>query len=138
MTKKTKLNQEEVGERLRQVREALNLTIEKMYQATGFSRSLISEAENGLKKPSSTYLFALLDLFKVDLNYILSGRGEMFLGEELVLEDFGKDARNIKNLLMYMKKADVVRYSILKYFLEYKTQYDELIRNQIEDDNGSA
>jgi transcriptional regulator with XRE-family HTH domain len=136
MTKKTKLNQEEIGKRLRQVREALNLTIEKMYYATGFSRSLISEAENGLKKPSSTYLFALLDLYKVNLNYIMSGRGEMFLGEELVLEDFGKDARNVKSLLIFMKKADVVRYTILKYFLEYKAQFDELIRNQIEDDNG--
>ena len=138
MTKKTKLNQEEVGERLRQVRETLNLTIEKMYQATGFSRSLISEAENGLKKPSSTYLFALLDLFKVNLNYILSGRGDMFLGEELVFEDFGKDAKLVHSLLLYMKKADVVRFTILKHFLEYKAQYDELIRNQIEDDKGSA
>ena len=137
MIKKPKLNQEETGKRLREVREALNLTIEKMYHATGFSRSLISEAENGLKKPSSTYLFALLDLYRVNLNYIMSGRGEMFLGEELVFEDFGKDAKLVHSLLMYMKKADVVRFTILKYFLEYKAQFNDLIHDQMDDDNGT-
>ncbi len=137
MIKKPKLNQEEIGKRLREVREALNLTIEKMYHATGFSRSLISEAENGLKKPSSTYLFALLDLYQVNLNYIMSGRGDMFLGEELVFEDFGKDAKLVHSLLMYMKKADVVRFTILKYFLEYKAQFNDLIHDQIDDDNGT-
>jgi transcriptional regulator with XRE-family HTH domain len=121
MTKKASLNQDEIGMRLKLVREALKLSTEQMYRKTGFFGNLISEMENGLKEPSSTYLFILADRFQVNLNYIMSGRGKMFQNDELGLEDFGKDAVMVTRMLFYMKKVDLVKFAMLKRFLECKT-----------------
>jgi transcriptional regulator with XRE-family HTH domain len=79
MRKKYNLNLTKIGERLRGVREALHYTLEKMQEVTGFSKSLISAAEKGMKKPSAIYLFALLDRFGVNLNYVFNGKGAMFM-----------------------------------------------------------
>ena len=46
---------------------------------SGYSKSMISKAENGLKKPSISYLYALMDKYNVNINYILTGKGKMFL-----------------------------------------------------------
>lgn len=115
-----KLDTQSVGRRLREVRKVLNLTIAEAHRYTGFSRSLISEVENGLKKPSSLYLFELLDKFDVNINYILGGKGPMFVPPILSTSDFGPDRENIEILLDNMKHSDLVRYTILKFFLEYR------------------
>jgi transcriptional regulator with XRE-family HTH domain len=124
----------EIAKRLKIVRTTLNLTIEKMHQTTGFSKSLISEAENGVKKPSSIYLFALLEKFNVNINYIFLGEGDMFLNDGAGTNNFlGKrDPDNLKELLYYMKNVDIVKYNVLSFFCEYKINNKELIRSSLE------
>lgn len=124
-------NRELIGRRLREVRKKLHLTIEEAYRQTGFSRSLISEAENGLKKPSSRYLFALLDKFGVNINYILSGTGAAFVDQIVSSSEFGLERENIKDLFETMKHVDLVRYSMLKYYIEFKTANQEYIEKAL-------
>jgi transcriptional regulator with XRE-family HTH domain len=83
----------DIGIRLRCLRDTLNITLEKMKELTGISRSYISDFERGRKLPSARYLFYLIDDFGADINYILTGRGEMFLRSKEGAEnryDFGK------------------------------------------------
>ena len=128
MTKKLDLNLEEIGKRLRLTRTALNLSIEKIGADTGFSKSLISEAENGRKKPSSIYLYGLLTLYKVNINYILTGDGGMFL-EFPVREHEDKD---LEELYRYMNKMKFIKYSMLSYFQQFKLNNHDIIEKFME------
>lgn len=133
----------EVGVRLRAARETLGLTMERMRDITGYSKSLISAAENGLKKPSTIYLFALMDKYNVDINYIFSGRGQMFLQppEEGDSEEerarraslsLVKSDENIRDLIYLMDNVDMVRYAVLSFFLQYRTQHKHIIDELLE------
>jgi len=128
MSKKITLDQKEVGRRLREIRNLLGLTLDKIHDITGFSKSLISEAENGLKKPSPLYLFALLDKFNINVNYILSGKGNPFLTEteeEQVLN--AEDTQSLKDLVYLVKNVDIVRYATFEFIAKYKRENASMI-----------
>ncbi len=144
--KKYAMNLEEVGGRLKAIRGHLGLSMERLRQITGYSKALISAAENGLKKPSTIYLYALYDKFNVNIHYVFGGSGPMFLEEEKEIipageasvdsaagesvsgmETLGDDARE---LIYLIKNVDMVRYTMLGHFIQYKTQ-NHLIINQL-------
>ena len=126
MNKKPELNLIEIGRRLKAVRIILGLSIEKISESTGFSKSLISEAENGYKKPSAIYLYGLLDLFGVNINYILKGDGVMFLTGGF--SEVGED-EEVKEMLYYMENIKMVRYSVLANFIDFKTRHKGVIQD---------
>lgn len=134
MKKKYNFNLKEIGNRLKAVRKKLNVTIEKMHEITGFSKSLISEAENGIKKPSTIYLFELLNNFNVSADYILTGKGEMFLPE---MEDEEQQplifADDYDELFFLVNNVDMVRYEMLSYFINYKTRNKSTINKLLEE-----
>lgn len=142
-----------VGRRLRAVRTALDLSIERMQDISGYSRSLISAAENGLKKPSTVYLYTLFDKFNVNIHHVFSGKGPMFLdksepGETNAAEpppkpqkteeqqektprdpriDFIESDEKIKEMIFLMEKFDLVRYSMITEFVRFQVQNREMI-----------
>ena len=130
MNKNAKKGFREIGTRLKLVRTSLGLSIEKTGEMTGFSRSLISEAENGYKKPSSIYLKGLAGLFHANINYILTGEGEMFLtgGHREIERD-----EEIKELLYLMKNVNLVKYSVLSFFIDFKTRNKDVIQELLDD-----
>jgi len=129
----TEMNLQAIGARLRTAREKIGLTIEKIHQETGFSKSLISEAENGIKKPSSRYLFALVERFKVNINYILTGKGDMFMSGWELTGDFGADKEKVIDLLYHIERIEMVRYEILGFFLRYKNENAHIIDRLLKD-----
>jgi transcriptional regulator with XRE-family HTH domain len=145
MAKKYPIDLNEVGNRLKAVREELKLTIDQMREISGYSKSLISSAENGLKKPSVLYLFALYDRYNVSIHYILNGKGPMFLPleeekpeapdhkREEASEEFIQSDDNIRHLLYLMEHVDMVRFAVLSHFIEYKTQHKRLIDELLEE-----
>jgi transcriptional regulator with XRE-family HTH domain len=126
MNKKFNMNLHEIGKRLKAVRTSLDLSIEKIAQVTGFSKSLISEAENGRKKPSSVYLFGLLDQYKVNINFILTGAGEMFLDHRSAMDN------EIRELFHMVENVSLVRYAVLGFFIEYKIRNKDVIKELME------
>jgi len=82
-----------------------------------------------LRKPSSLYLYELLNQFDVNINYILGGKGPMFVLPILSTSDFGPDQENIETLLDNMKHSDLVRHAILKFFLEYRADNSNYFEN---------
>lgn len=153
MKKRYPIDLEAVGGRLRAVRDELKLSMEQMREISGYSKSLISAAENGLKKPSVLYLYALYHRYNVNIHYIFSGEGDMFLGSradsgapDMVPEpetaDGGRDAPsfdwvgedpNLRSLFHLMENVDMVRFAVLSHFIEYRTQHKQLIEELMEE-----
>ncbi len=134
MKEKYHMNLAEVGGRLRAAREALKLTMEQMRDITGYSKSLISAAENGKKKPSTIYLFAMFDKFNVNINYIFSGKGHMFLepGEEKnVSIPFLESNENIREFLYYFFNSKYLQYRIMSEYIKIYSESSNLIDDEV-------
>lgn len=69
----------EPHERLRAVREALDLTQTEFGKKLRMAVSSISSAETGLNKISPRLLYLLSILYRVNEKWILTGEGNMFL-----------------------------------------------------------
>jgi len=110
-----------IGDRLRKVRLSLNLSILKISEMTGFSKSLVSDIETGKKKPSSIYLYGLLTLFNINTNYILTGEGSIFLDDPPELDN------DIGEMVDLMQRVDLVKYSMLSFFIDFKTRNKDVI-----------
>ena len=158
MNKRYPIDLEAVGGRLRAAREELKLSMEQMREISGYSKSLISAAENGLKKPSALYLYAMYDHLNVNIHYIFSGEGNMSLvskddpgtaadtglkvGTDTGLK-VGPDTGpgpgwagaddNIRSLFYLMEHVDMVRFAVLSHFIEYRTQHKRMIDELLEE-----
>jgi len=116
----------EIGLRLKEVRKSLNLTQEKLKEETGLSIGFISGIETGKKRPSSILLFYLAHRYNVNINYLLTGKGDRIFKESYLEKsrhiDFGRDKHVIEELLYYLEHYDLARYSILTSFLKFKKE----------------
>jgi len=72
---------EGVGRRLKRFRKSKNLTQKSVASSIGTSSGHISDLESGKKLPGSETLYSLMRNFGLNINWLLSGEGEMFLAE---------------------------------------------------------
>jgi transcriptional regulator with XRE-family HTH domain len=113
----------DIGKRLKEIREALNHTLDRMSVDSGISRSYLAEFERGAKLPNSKYLIYLFKRHNVNLHYILGGKGERFNPpdkERMLYYNFGKFEEEIKELLYYITNVPHALYAVLGFFAEYK------------------
>ncbi|MCL2608656.1 MAG: helix-turn-helix domain-containing protein [Treponema sp.] len=69
-------------ERLRILRETIGVTQGDFAKTIGVAPSFISGIERNKKDVSRDMLERLIDKYKVNINWLLTGEGEMFLGRE--------------------------------------------------------
>lgn len=69
------------GERVKKLRETLNLTQQEFAGIFGISRQFICDVEKNKKILNSEKLCILLGNYNANINWVLSGKGEMFLDE---------------------------------------------------------
>lgn len=65
-----------LGERIRQVRLAHNLTQQSFAESLGIAQGFLSSLERGRKVPSDTLLIALSSRYRVNERWLLTGHGE--------------------------------------------------------------
>jgi transcriptional regulator with XRE-family HTH domain len=123
MKKNFKSSLPEIAGRLKQVRNTLDISVDRIAAETGLAKSTVSDAENGNKKPSVVYLFGLLDLYRVNINYVLTGEGEVFLETPGEM----KEGDEFKELLYMMENVSLVKYSVLSYYIDFKTRNKDVI-----------
>ena len=68
----------EIGNRLQQIRIALNLSQEQLAKELEIAQSTISLYEKGLRKPSKSLIKILCSRFNVNQAFIEIGKGPMF------------------------------------------------------------
>ncbi len=132
--KKAELNVKDVGVRLKAVREALEMTIDNVAALVGFAKSNVSLVENGYQKPSLRYLYALFEHHGVNLNYIFSGEGEMFLEKppEDIMQAV-KDMNPFAEMQFMIDNLDMVRFAMVSHYISFRTQNKNIIKQLIEE-----
>ncbi|MCK4763104.1 MAG: helix-turn-helix transcriptional regulator [Candidatus Aminicenantes bacterium] len=114
----------EIGSRVKKIRTSLDLTLKQMAEKTGLSAGFLSQIEKGIKRPSAIYLFFLLVEHKVNINWILSGKGDIYLTENLVEKsrafDFGGDREAVEEMLHDLEQNNHVRHSFLSFYYTLK------------------
>jgi transcriptional regulator with XRE-family HTH domain len=112
------------GKRLREIRKKHHITIKDLSSKTGLSKAMISEAETGKNKPSPNLLLALIKLYDVNVNWLLTGEGDIYQKTE---KSESKLANNehYKSLIWHLENTPVVRYSVMGYFVEFMHKYKD-------------
>lgn len=62
-----------VGDRIREIREELGLTLDKLADKTSISKGFLSDVETGKRDISSEYLLKIADAMGASLDYLLRG-----------------------------------------------------------------
>ena len=75
------------GERVKEIRKSLSLTLEKFGERIGVGKSTISDIENGRRSLSEHMTKSICREFNVDYIWLTTGDKEMFLDSD---NDFHK------------------------------------------------
>lgn len=98
--------------RIKEVRKALRMSRQKFAEKLSMSMSHLSNIENGRRSVTIDFLYALHQLYDVSADYVLFGRGGMFLDKsENPCDIYAmSDAQKMRQMLQ-----------IYEYFVHYKS-----------------
>ncbi len=97
------------GERIREVRNTLGLTLEKFGDRLGVTKVAISNIEKGNRNLTEQMTKAICREFSVDYMWLTTGEGEMFIDSD---DDF------IERIDRIMAGEDEARKNLFKFMLE--------------------
>ena len=114
------------GERIREVRKALGLTLEKFGEKIGMKKNSVSQLENGKNSVTEQVVKAICREYNVDYMWLTTGDGEMFIDTDDFNERIGR----------IMAGEDEARKSLFKFMLELSDEdiaaLDRLMKKAIE------
>ena len=115
------------GERIREVRKALGLTLEKFGEKIGMKKNSVSQLENGKNSVTEQVVKAICREYNVDYMWLTTGDGEMFIDTD---DDF------IERIDRIMVGEDDARKNLFKFMLELSDEdiaaLDRLMKKAIE------
>lgn len=97
------------GERIREVRKTLGLTLEKFGEKIGMKKNSVSQIENGKNSVTEQVIKSICREFNVDYIWLTTGDGEMFVDTD---DDF------IERIDRIMVGEDEARKNLFKFMLE--------------------
>lgn len=97
------------GERIREVRKSLKMTMEQFGEKIGVTKSTISNIENGNRNATEHMVKSICREFNVDYIWLTTGDGEMFIDSD---DDF------MERIDRIMAGEDDVRKNLFKFMLE--------------------
>lgn len=71
----------DLGDRLKVIRKYFNETQAQFAQRLGVKLLTIFRYEKGERSPGAEFLNKLSDIIRIDINWLLTGKGEMFISE---------------------------------------------------------
>ena len=115
------------GERIREVRKNLGLTLEKFGEKIGMNKNSVSQLENGKNSVTEQVVKAICREYNVDYMWLTTGDGEMFIDTD---DDF------IERIDRIMAGEDEARKNLFKFMLELSDEdiaaLDRLMKKVIE------
>jgi len=87
-----------LGDRIKEVRQANNLTQQAFAISLNTSAGYISEIEAGKKIPGSEFLISLKRVYQIDIDWLLTGEGEMKRGEKGERPQVAAEATSVYNI----------------------------------------
>ncbi|MGN9105854.1 helix-turn-helix domain-containing protein [Oliverpabstia intestinalis] len=108
------------GERIREVRKTLGLTLEKFGEKIGMKKNSVSQLENGKNSVTEQVIKAICREYNVDYMWLTTGDGEMFIDTD---DDF------IERIDRIMAGEDDARKNLFKFMLELSDDDIEALNN---------
>ena len=114
------------GERVRELRKFLNLTLEKFGKSLGVGKTAISKIENNERKLTEQMILSICREFRVNYFWLTEGKGEMFTGTpesvvDEIAEDYNLDNIDRKMLEKYLSLSKEERDFIKNFFKDIFT-----------------
>lgn len=121
------------GERVREVRKSLGLTLEKFGAKLGVKKGAISKIETGENSLTESMIKLICREYHVDYTWLTTGQGEMFQEND---DDFyeridqimsGEDEtrRNLFKAMLYASDEDIAAFQrIIDFCAQKKTDGD--------------
>lgn len=82
MTERMEVKYMTQGERVRNVRKSLNLTLEQFGKRVGVTKQTVSRIENGINNLTEQMIKSICREFNVDYIWLTTGEGEMFIDSD--------------------------------------------------------
>lgn len=103
------------GERVREIRKSLGLTLEKFGEKLGVKKNAISQIETGRNSLTDQMTKAICREFGVDYTFLTTGEGEMFVESDddfieridRIMQSEGDARKNLFKALLYASDEDV-------------------------------
>jgi transcriptional regulator with XRE-family HTH domain len=112
-----------VGERIKQRRQQLGYTQDRLATQAKISKGFLSDVETGTRNPSADYLLRIADALEVSLDYLMKGGSEPLNGMVSIPA----------SLAAFAVSRDLP-FSVVKAILEAKLQFVANRRDTVEDD----
>ncbi len=91
-----KINKKDVGKRLKYLREfVLEMSQAEFSDKLGIKRNSLSNYERGIREMNYELLMKLKNIFGVNINWLLTGEGKMFIQEKDKKEEKEKDYKKM-------------------------------------------
>ena len=122
------------GERVKEVRKSLGLTLEKFGARLGVTKVAIFNIEKGNRNLTEQMTKSICREFNVDYGWLTTGVGEMFVDSDedflarvdAILVDENEDRRNMIKTLLYASDEDIAAVSrLVKYFYDLRNDKKE-------------
>lgn len=119
------------GERVKEVRKALGLTLDKFGVKIGMKKNSISQVENGRNALTEQMAISICREYNVNYDYLINGEGEMFddlpqtvLDELCAQYDLDDLDRTLVEMYIEMPEQvrDYLKQEIRKRFLREDTK----------------
>jgi transcriptional regulator with XRE-family HTH domain len=113
----------EFGLRVKTIRKTLGLSQKEFADSLGISGTFISEVESGKYKPCYDFFYNMMVQFNVNLHFLLSGEGEMFIRDmkpsEIEIEEPFSSITKTEDLLWYMTRSPMFKHSMFGFASRY-------------------
>lgn len=122
----------EIGERLVAIRKELHMLQKDFAKELEISGGSLSEIEAGNAKPRYEMIYNLTKKFNVNIYYLLHGKGEMFIPEDIEsyigAKKYGPDTEQwLKNFLFYFNESEMLRYAMMSHFSRFFLENKDVI-----------
>lgn len=125
----------EIGNRIKEIRNALKLKQKEFAEKLDVSPPSLSEIETGKYNLSVESLIKLVKEYSVNLYYLLFGEGEMFLEADTRMltqfEKYAVNAEDVHEFLYYFQRSAIMQYYILSMFKTRMASDGDVIEKEV-------
>lgn len=117
------------GERIKDVRNSLGLTLEKFGEKLGVTKTAISRIEKGERSLTERMTKSICREFSVDYMWLTTGEGEMFVESDddfferidRIMAGENESRKNMIKTLLYASDADIEAFDrLVDYYISLR------------------
>lgn len=119
------------GERIKDVRNSLGLTLEKFGEKLGVTKTAISRIEKGERSLTEQMTKSICREFSVDYMWLTTGEGEMFVESDddfferidRIMAGENESRKNMIKTLLYASDADIEAFDrLVDYYISLREE----------------